>query len=73
MKRRCGARKRRAIKRDKNGDLVAMPPYCRNWALPGSTRCRLHGGLSTGPRAPEGKAASTEARVEGRRQWVQPV
>jgi hypothetical protein len=70
IKRRCGARKRRPIKRDKNGDPVTTPPYCRNWAVPGSARCRLHGGLSTGPKSPEGKDASIAARVEGRRQWV---
>jgi hypothetical protein len=29
---------------------------CQNPAIPGPNRCRLHGGKSTGPRTPEGKA-----------------
>ncbi|MDB3929681.1 hypothetical protein N9413_10870, partial [Paracoccaceae bacterium] len=39
----CGARTRR-------GTACQKPP------LNGKTRCRLHGGLSTGPKTPEGKA-----------------
>ena len=39
----CGARTRR-------GTACQKPP------LAGKTRCRLHGGLSTGPRTAEGKA-----------------
>jgi hypothetical protein len=27
---------------------------CRKWAIAGRARCRLHGGLSTGPKTPEG-------------------
>jgi hypothetical protein len=38
---------------------------CRNWALAGSRRCRLHGGLATGARTPEGK----QRQADGRRQW----
>ncbi len=30
---------------------------CRAKSLPGKRRCRFHGGMSTGPRTPEGKAA----------------
>jgi hypothetical protein len=44
--------------------------YCRNWPVPGKTRCRFHGGLSTGPRTSEGKARAVSAMVEGRRRWV---
>jgi hypothetical protein len=40
---RCGARTRRG-------------EPCRLRVEPGKRRCRLHGGLSTGPRTPEGKA-----------------
>src|SRR5215472_6689051 len=43
---------------------------CRKWAVPGKTRCYLHGGKSTGPRTPEGKAASLAARLEGRRRRI---
>jgi hypothetical protein len=36
-------------------------------------RCRFHGGLSTGPRSPEGKAKVVAAMVAGRRAWVECV
>ena len=45
--------------------------YCRNWPVPGKTRCRFHGGLSTGPRTSEGKVRAVSAMVEGRRRWVE--
>jgi hypothetical protein len=32
-------------------------------------RCRLHGGLSTGPRTPEGRARSIAALFAGLLQW----
>ena len=51
----CGARTRR-------GTLCQKPP------LNGKTRCRLHGGLSTGPRTAEGKARIVAAHWKhGRR------
>lgn len=34
-------------------------------------RCWVHGGASTGPRSPEGKARVVAAMVEGRRKWVE--
>ena len=34
-------------------------------------RCRVHGGASTGPKTPEGKARVVAAMVEGRRKWVE--
>ena len=34
---------------------------CQNPAIRGRTRCKLHGGRSTGPRTPEGKARSIAA------------
>ena len=41
---------------------------CQKAALKGKTRCRLHGGLSIGPRTPEGKARSIAAHTKhGRR------
>jgi hypothetical protein len=45
--------------------------YCRNWPVPGKTRCRFHGGLSTGPTTPEGKERAVAAMVQGRRRWVE--
>ena len=41
---------------------------CQNPAIKGPGRCKLHGGKSTGPRTPEGKARSIAARTKhGRR------
>jgi hypothetical protein len=34
-------------------------------------RCWVHGGASTGPRTPDGKARVVAAMVEGRRKWVE--
>ncbi|WP_350172587.1 HGGxSTG domain-containing protein [Hyphomonas sp.] len=48
-RKRCGARTR-----SRNG----APCQCK--VVPGRTRCRFHGGLSTGPRTPEGKARCAE-------------
>jgi hypothetical protein len=51
---RCGARTR-------SGKVCLGP------AIRGKTRCRLHGGLSTGPRTEEGRARSRRARwIHGR-------
>jgi hypothetical protein len=33
-------------------------------------RCRVHGGASTGPKSPEGKARVVAAMVAGRRAWA---
>ena len=52
---RCGAKTRK-------GTSCQKPP------LRGKTRCRLHGGLSTGPKTPEGKARIAAAHWKhGRR------
>ena len=41
---------------------------CKKHPIAGRTRCRLHGGLSTGPRTHEGKAACVAAHWKhGRR------
>jgi len=41
---------------------------CQKNPVAGRTRCRLHGGLSTGPKTPEGKAACVAAHWKhGRR------
>jgi len=53
--RRCLAKTRRST-------------LCQKAALKGRNRCRLHGGCSTGPRTPEGKARSIAAHTKhGRR------
>ena len=53
--RRCGAKTRAG-------------GACQNPAIGGRSRCTLHGGLSTGPRTPEGKARSIAAHTKhGRR------
>jgi hypothetical protein len=43
--------------------------WCRRWPVPGKKRCRLHGGMSTGARTPEGKARALAARREGLQRW----
>jgi hypothetical protein len=43
---------------------------CRNWAIRGKRRCRLHGGLSTGPTTPEGMARTIAAMKAGRLRWL---
>jgi hypothetical protein len=40
---------------------------CRLLAEPGRRRCKFHGGKSTGPRTPEGRARIAEAQ---RRRWA---
>lgn len=51
---RCGARTRKGTP-------------CRAKALPGKTRCKFHGGASTGPRTAEGRARIAEAQ---RKRWA---
>lgn len=69
--RRCDARNKQLVYVTKEGGTRLRSPCCRNWALPGRTRCRLHGGLSTGPKTEEGKARVVSAMVEGRRAWAE--
>ena len=47
---RCGAKTRRGTS-------------CEAPAIKGRKRCRLHGGLSTGPRTPEGRERIRQART----------
>lgn len=49
----CGARTRKGTS-------------CRKKSEPGRKRCKFHGGKSTGPRTPEGRARIAEAQ---RRRW----
>jgi hypothetical protein len=53
----CGARKR-------NGQPCQRRPIAGHW------RCRLHGGLSTGPRVPQDKALAVANMQAGRRRWL---
>lgn len=59
---RCGAKNRRGLP-------------CARAALHGKARCRLHGGLSTGARTPEGLARCMEVNLRhGRRsKWFQEI
>jgi hypothetical protein len=54
---RCGAR------------LKQGHGHCRRWPVHGRTRCRLHGGLSTGPRVY--RARDMSAAIAGRRRWLE--
>jgi hypothetical protein len=56
-KQRCGARVRH-----RHG-------FCKKWLVPGKTRCRFHGGLSTGAITEDGKARSLAAMRAGRQRW----
>lgn len=51
---RCGAQTRNGIP-------------CKSKVLPGKTRCKFHGGLSTGPKTAEGRLRIAEAQ---RRRWA---
>jgi len=72
QRRRCDARTRRTARTIRAGRLSkrSRSDRCRNWALPGCARCRLHGGLSTGPRTPDGKARTVAALKDGRGRWL---
>ena len=49
QRKRCGARAR---------SRGGAPCQCK--VVPGRTRCKLHGGMSTGPKTPEGRARTSE-------------
>ena len=67
---RCDARVKNVFKIGKNGVRVSRGLFCKGWAMENG-RCWVHGGASTGPRTPEGKARVVAAMVEGRRKWVE--
>jgi hypothetical protein len=52
----CGARNRRG-------------EPCRLKLIPGKRRCRFHGGLSTGPASPEGRARIAQAQRQRWARW----
>jgi hypothetical protein len=62
---RCGAR-------TKSGRPCKAPcVWDRENDQPRNGRCKLHGGLSTGPTTDEGRQRSIEAMQEGHRRWRQ--
>jgi len=69
---RCDALLRRPWTKGPDGRFRLRHPRCQAWAMPNG-RCRFHGGASTGPRSPEGKAKVVAAMTEGRRAWVARV
>src|SRR5271169_1740764 len=69
-RRRCDARVKYLVKLMPDGSVRARSPFCQAWAMKGKMRCRMHGGASTGPKTPEGKARAVAAMVEGRMRWV---
>jgi hypothetical protein len=75
-RRRCDAKLPvREVARDRAIRANELAKYlrrnrCKNWAVRGSKRCRLHGGLSTGPTTPEGKARTAAALKVGRARWL---
>ena len=50
------------------GAMTRKGQPCRMLSVPGRRRCKLHGGLSTGPRTAEGRERIAEAQ---RRRWAQ--
>jgi hypothetical protein len=54
-------------------EYLRSSSWCRNWPVRGKTRCRLHGGFSTGPRTSEGKARTVAAMVEGRHRLLEKL
>lgn len=58
---RCLAKTRKGTPCKIRGEVFE----CKN----GNLRCRYHGGLSTGPKTPEGKERSLKALREGWRRW----
>ncbi|WP_323054448.1 HGGxSTG domain-containing protein [Kluyvera cryocrescens] len=47
------------------GAKIRKGTLCKQTSLYGSGRCKLHGGMSTGAKTPEGKAR----QLEGYRRW----
>jgi hypothetical protein len=77
LRRRCDAwlpfrqvAQDRAIRAGELGKFLGRNRHCRKWAVVGSKRCRLHGGLSTGPTTPEGMARTVAAMQAGRLRWL---
>lgn len=72
LDRECERLKAKALEKQKRqrvlcGAKTRKGHPCRNKSEPGRRRCKFHGGLSTGPKSPEGKARIAEAQ---RRRWA---
>ena len=61
------AAEREARRRVKCGAKTRNGTPCRHKSEPGRRRCKFHGGKSTGPRTPEGRARIAEAQ---RKRWA---
>ena len=61
---RCGAKTRAG------GRCKALAAWDRRKDEPRNGRCRLHGGLSTGPRTAEGLQRTLDALRAGRARWL---
>ncbi len=61
---RCGAKTRAG------GRCKAPAVWNRRDDVPRNGRCRMHGGLSSGPRTSDGKRRTLEALQEGRARWL---
>ena len=73
-RRRCDARLKQNIRVDpKTGRVRTKGGRCRAWALVGKTRCRMLGGMSTGPKTDDGMERVVAAMVPGRRLWVEKL
>lgn len=68
---RCDARVRKPFTIMPSGVVKHRSPFCRNRPVKGGTRCKFHGGLSTGPVTDEGLARTVAAMVEGRRRYIE--
>ena len=66
--RRCDARIKGLVKMP-DGSTRSRHTHCRRWATKGSTKCRLHGSASTGPKSAEGMANTLAAMREGRKRY----
>ena len=64
---RCGAKTR------SGRPCQARAVWDKQHNRPRNGRCRMHGGLSTGPRTPEGHARCAEGRRRARQQNRQPA
>jgi len=56
--------------RPKCGARTRVGGSCKAPAARGKARCRMHGGLSTGPKTAEGKARTLAACKAGFQRWV---
>jgi hypothetical protein len=69
-RRRFDARIKNHFELMPNGSIRPRNPFCQSWAMKGKTGCRMHGGASTGPKTPKGKARVVAAIIAGRRKRV---